>query len=66
MTAQVSRAAAQLHRVARLWWLPAGGFGNGLDDQAWAPALQVSGQVVAQLLSALREADVPAYTATWR
>ena len=63
MTAPVSRPAARLGRFGRLWWLPAGGYGNGLDDQAWAPALQVSGQVVPQLLSALREAAVPAYAA---
>ena len=63
MTAPVSRPAARLGRFGRLWWLPAGGYGNGLDDQAWAPALQVSGQVVPQLLSALQEAAVPAYAA---
>ena len=63
MTAPVSRPAALLGRFGRLWWLPAGGYGNGLDDQAWAPALQVSGQIVPQLLSALGEAAVPAYAA---
>jgi len=66
MTAPVSRPAPRLGRFGRLWWLPAGGYGNGLDDQAWAPALQVSGQVVPQLLSALREAGVPAYVARVR
>jgi hypothetical protein len=60
MTAPVSRPAALPGCFGRLWWLPAGGYGNGLDDQAWAPALQVSGQVVPQLLSALQEAAVPA------
>lgn len=66
MTAQVSRPAAQLGRFGRLWWLPPGGRGNGLDDQAWAPVLQVSGHVVPELLSALREAAVPAYAARVR
>jgi hypothetical protein len=66
MTAPVSRPAAQPGRFGRLWWLPAGGYGNGLDDQAWAPVLQVSGQVVPQLMSALREAAVPAYAARLR
>jgi hypothetical protein len=66
MTAPVSRPAARLGRFGRLWWLPAGGYGNGLDDQAWAPALQVSGQVVPQLLSTLRQAAVPAYAARLR
>jgi hypothetical protein len=63
MTASVSRPATRLSCFGRLWWLPAGGCGNGLDDQAWAPALQVSGQAVPRLLSALREAGVPAYAA---
>ncbi len=66
MTAAVSRPAALLGRFGRLWWLPAVGYGNGLDDQAWAPALQVSRQVVPQLLSALQEAAVPAYAARVR
>lgn len=66
MSAQVSRPAARLGRVYRLWWLPPGGFGNGLDDQAWALALHVSGRVVPHLLCALREAGVPAYTAALR
>jgi len=66
MTAPVSRPAAQLGRFGRLWWLPTGGYGNGLDDQAWAPALRVSEHVVWQLLSALREAAVPGYAARVR
>lgn len=63
MTAPASRHAVQLGRFGRLWWLPPGGDGNGLEDEAWVPALQVSGQVVPQLLAALREAGVPAYVA---
>jgi hypothetical protein len=66
MTAPVSRPAALLGCFGRLWWLPAGGYGNGLDDQAWAPVLQVSGRVVPQLLCALQEAAVPAYAARLR
>jgi hypothetical protein len=66
MTVPVSRPVARLGRFGRLWWLPAGGYGNGLDDCAWAPVLQVSGQIVPQLLSALREAAVPAYAARAR
>jgi hypothetical protein len=66
VTAPASCPAAQLNRFGRLWWLPAGGHGNGLDDQAWAPALQVSGQAVPRLLAALREASVPAYAARTR
>lgn len=66
MTSSVSRPAEQLGRFGRLWWLPAGGYGNGLDDQAWAPALQISGRIVPQVLDALRDAGVPAYVARVR
>jgi hypothetical protein len=66
MTASVSRPAVQLSRFERLWWLPAGGYGNGLDDRAWAPALQISEQIVPQVLDALRDAGVPAYAARVR
>jgi hypothetical protein len=66
MTASVSRPAVQPGRLGRLWWLPAGGHGNGLDDNAWAPVLEVSQQIVLVLLGALREAGVPAYAAPAR
>lgn len=66
MTASVSRPARQLSRSGRLWWLPAGGYGNGLNDQAWAPALEISEQVVPEVLSALRDVGVPAYAARVR
>ena len=63
MTAPVSRSDGQHERhgrPGRLWWLPAGGDGNGLDDQAWAPVLEVSRRVVPALLDALAAAGVPA------
>ncbi len=66
MTASVSRPAVQAGWLGRLWWLPAGGHGNGLDDDAWAPVLEVSEQIVPELLSALRVAGVPAYAAPAR
>jgi len=62
MAASVSRPAGQLSRFGRLWWLPAGGHGSGLNDQAWAPALQISELMVPRL----RHAAVPAYTARVR
>jgi hypothetical protein len=52
--------------VGRLWWLPAHGHGNGLDDQAWAPVLDVDASIMGPLLEALRAAGVPAYAATDR
>ena len=66
MAASVSRPAEQTGRWGRLWWLPSGGYGNGLADDAWAPVLEVSEQVVPALLRALGEAGVPAYAAPAR
>jgi hypothetical protein len=63
MTAPVSRPVAHSGRFGRLWWLPAGGHGNGLDDESWAPVLEVSRQIVPTLLGVLRHAGVPAYVA---
>jgi len=63
MTVPVSRPAEQSVRPGRLWWLPAGGYGNGLDDAAWAPLLEISEQIVADVLSALANAGVPGYAA---
>lgn len=58
------------HRVVevggfdRLWWLPAGGVGNGLDDASWVVAVDVSGEEVAhQVLDRLAAAGVPGYAA---
>jgi hypothetical protein len=52
-----------LSRYGRLWWLPAGGYGNGLDDGSWAPILDIDARIAMTLLAALRDAGVPAYTA---
>ena len=64
MTAPVSRPAEQAGRPSRLWWLPPGGYGNGLDDAAWAPVLEISELIVPDMLSALADAGVPGYAAT--
>jgi hypothetical protein len=66
MSTPVSRPAEQTGRRGRLWWLPSGGCGNGLDDDAWAPVLEVSEHVVPALLRVLGEAGVPAYAAPAR
>jgi hypothetical protein len=63
MPASISRPGAVPQRFGRLWWLPSGGLGNGLDDDAWAPILEVPGDLVVPLLAALRAAGVPAYAA---
>jgi len=63
MTAPISRPAEQSARPGRLSWLPAGGFGNGLDDAAWAPVLEISEHIVRDVLRALADAGVPGYAA---
>jgi hypothetical protein len=66
MAARVSRPAEQTGQRGRLWWLPAGGCGNGLDDEAWAPVLEISEKAVSAVLSALGQVGVPAYAAPAR
>jgi len=66
MTAPVSRPVAQAGRFGRMWWLPTDGYGNGLDDESWAPVLEVSREIVPPLLAVLRQAGVPAYVARAR
>jgi hypothetical protein len=66
MPASVSKPIAQPQRFGRLWWLPSGGIGNGIDDDAWAPILEVRADQVTSLLAALREAGVPAHAARRR
>ena len=49
----------------RPFWLPPGGWGNGLEASAWVALAAVAGEHLATLLLAdLREAGVPAYAAT--
>jgi hypothetical protein len=63
MAAPISRPAEQPARPGRMWWLPPGGYGNGLDDTAWAPVLELSEHVVPDVLRALTDAGVPGYAA---
>jgi len=61
MTGTIERPIAHLEVRGRLWWLPAEGFGNGLEDASWAPILDVDARVISALLAALREVNVPAF-----
>jgi len=63
VSTSVSRPVQQLWRFGRLWWLPANGYGNGLDDDGWAPILEVDARITAPLLESFRAAGVPAYAA---
>jgi hypothetical protein len=63
MPAPVSRPLAQPRRFGKLWWLPSGGISNGIEDDAWAPILDVTADLVEPLLAALREAGAPGYAA---
>jgi len=58
-----SYSASWPGRAARLYWLPAGGIGNGLDARTWAPLLDVDASDMVLLLDTLREADIAAYAA---
>jgi len=64
MSASVSRPALRAHQLGRLWWLPARGRGNGLDDTAWTQIADVRADHVGPLLEAFRLRRVPAYAAT--
>jgi hypothetical protein len=66
MPASVSRPALRAHQLSRLWWLPAGGHGNGLDDTAWTQIADVAAADVGPLLAAFRARRVPAYAASPR
>jgi hypothetical protein len=66
MTAPVSIPDEHIGQRGRIWWLPSRGYGNGLDDTAWAPVLEVSPGIVPALFSCLREAGVPAFAAPAR
>lgn len=58
-----SYSASWSGRTARLYWLPPGGIGNGLDAQTWAPLIDVDAGDLILLLDTLREADIAAYGA---
>lgn len=66
MTPTASKPLRYAGSAGRLWWLPARGQGNGLDDDSWAPVLEVSDEVVPRVLGVLRDAAVPAYAAPAR
>ncbi len=63
MSAPASRPFRQTGKFGRLWWLPAGGEGNGLDDAGWAPIADIPAHIAGRLLADLHDAGVPAYTA---
>jgi uncharacterized protein YfiM (DUF2279 family) len=65
MVAPVTRPVqVDAGKFARLWWLPADGYGNGLDDTSWVPLLEISERIVPRLLGVLREAGVAGYAAS--
>jgi hypothetical protein len=68
MAGSAQHVVRRLEEFNRAFWLPPGGWDNGLDDRAWVALLDVRGEGIASLLlMSLREADVPAYAAVrWR
>lgn len=54
-------------RRGQPFWLPPGGWSNGLTDDSWAEIAEVSSDLVADLiLFRLRDAGVPGYAAHHR
>jgi len=47
----------------RLYWLPPGGIGNGLEAQTWAVLIDTGASDLVLLLDTLRDADIAAYAA---
>jgi len=47
----------------RLYWLPPGGIGNGLEAQTWAVLIDTDASDLVLLLATLRYADIAAYAA---
>lgn len=61
MAAPAPRPLTRFARFSRLWLLPPSGYGNGPDDDAWAPVLDTSERIVVpHMLSTFRAAQVPA------
>jgi hypothetical protein len=63
VTGAVSRSVGELSRFGLIWWLPAGGVGNGLDAEGWAPILEVRPDELARILPALAAAGIAGYAA---
>jgi hypothetical protein len=63
MSASASRPLRQPEKRGRLWWLPARGEGNGLDDDGWAAIADIPAYIAGRLLADLHDAGVPAYVA---
>lgn len=58
-----SYSASWSGQPSRLYWLPPGGIGNGLNAQTWAPLIDVDAGDLIMLLDTLRQADIAAYGA---
>lgn len=64
MTASTTWTVRDVSRFGRAYWLPANGWGNGLEDESWAALVDVTREDAADLiLRRLRHAGVPAYAA---
>ena len=50
MAGAAQHISVSTSRFDRLWWLPADGRGNGLDDIGWAPLVDAADDTCAQLI----------------
>lgn len=58
-----SYSSSWSRRTARLYWLPPGGIGNGLDAETWVVLVDADASEMILLLDTLRDADIAAYAA---
>jgi hypothetical protein len=58
-----SYSSSWARRAARMYWLPPGGIGNGLDAHTWAELVDTGAGDLVLLLDTLRDAGIAAYAA---
>lgn len=63
MAASSSSSWPRYRSMGRAYWLPPGGFGNGLDAATWAELVDADASELVLLMDALRAADIAAYAA---
>lgn len=63
MAASSSSSWHRSRAAGRLYWLPSGGIGNGLDAQTWAVLVDADASILILLLDTLGQAGIPAHAA---
>jgi hypothetical protein len=63
MSSSYSSSDSSAAARGMMFWLPPGGFGNGLPATAWAQIADVAEEDLAEVVLALTDAGIPAYVA---